>query len=178
MMPKPTPKILAFDILDSTNLYLKNHYQELASHTVVVAKYQTSGYGRYKRFWEASLGDNLLFSLILKEKIALSINELSDLIVNSIISTLKEFSINVYFLYPNDIYANGKKIAGILIETKYFGKKLLYIIVGIGLNVNQEQFQNENAISMWQITNQKFDLKILLNRFLEQFYARITEYLG
>jgi BirA family biotin operon repressor/biotin-[acetyl-CoA-carboxylase] ligase len=60
--------------------------------------------------------------------------------------------------WPNDIYINNKKIAGILIENTIVQNTYQYAVVGIGININQEEFQNKNAISLKQISQQEFDL--------------------
>ena len=80
---------------------------------------------------------------------------------------------NTYIKKPNDIYINNKKLAGILIETKYLENKLLYVIIGIGININQKKFPKEiktTATSIFLETGKTFDVYEVLNYINDNFY--------
>ena len=93
---------------------------------------------------------------------------------NNIINAInKKYDLNTYIKKPNDIYINNKKLAGILIETKYLENKLLYVIIGIGINVNQKKFPqdiNTIATSIFLETGKTFDIYEVLNYINDKFY--------
>ncbi len=135
-------KEIHFTEIDSTNLYLKKHYAELDDLDIVDAKHQNAGRGRMARVWEDSSGENLLFSVLIKDKnLFPEFSSLSLLAASSIMNTLKSIGINgVSVKWPNDVMVNDKKICGILLESVSFGSEIQALIIGIGLNVNQNEF--------------------------------------
>lgn len=159
-----TEKIIFIDELTSTNDYLKQNFNELANNTFVYTNFQTKGRGQFIRNWESLKGENILMSWLIKTNVnSLTIKKL---ISNTIINFLKEYNIKATFKYPNDIYVNDKKIAGILIETKGSINIRQYLIAGIGINVNQNSFSEEKAISMFNITNEKYEINDLINNLI------------
>lgn len=135
---------LHFSVIDSTNKYLLNHYEELSDYTFVSADLQTAGKGRSQRQWQSEDGKNLLFSLLLKEKSLLSqYRAISAVAGLSVAKVLESYGIrDVSVKWPNDVYVNGKKITGILLQgiSHY---ELECIVVGIGINVNQVEFEGD-----------------------------------
>lgn len=112
--------------IESTNTYLKEHYHEFPKPSVLIAKRQTKGRGRYDRVWVSD--DDLIFSILFDK---LYYNEIIAPIAIS--SVLKKYKIDCGIKWPNDVYINGKKLSGILIENIYTNK-LEASIVGIGIN--------------------------------------------
>ncbi|MCK9470421.1 MAG: biotin--[acetyl-CoA-carboxylase] ligase [Bacilli bacterium] len=159
--------IIEFDEVDSSNLYLKNNYQTLPNYTIVRTKYQTAGHGQFARVWESDYDKNLLFSLLIKKDLPFVVKDANPVFVSALLSLLDELGIEADFKYPNDIIVGTNKLAGILIETKFSGPNVDYIIVGIGLNVNQEKFQSENAISLRNILGRDLDLDYVFKKFLK-----------
>lgn len=158
--------VIYFDEIDSTNNYLKQKHDQYPTQTVIRSDFQTSGRGQFDRAWVSKKGENLLFSILFKEELGFPIEKMNTVIVATLLSMLKEQGINATFKEPNDIYIEGKKCAGILIETKYNEKNLTYLVLGVGLNVNQTHFQELQATSMKLTTNQTFDVDALLKRIL------------
>ena len=119
------------------------------SGTLVVAEEQTAGLGRLHRSWEAPMGQALLLSLVLKPPhLPANPAHLAMLagisVVRAILSIAPELSDEIGLKWPNDVLlgqdlASGRKVAGILIETSYRDNDLQYAVVGIGINVNQDQ---------------------------------------
>lgn len=145
-------KEIHFTEIDSTNLYLKKHYSELDDLDIVDALHQSAGKGRMARVWEDSSGENLLFSLLIKDKnLFPEFGSLSLLAASSIMSTLKGLGLSsVSVKWPNDVMVNGKKICGILLESVSLGSEMQALIIGIGLNVNQNEFEGlPNATSVY-----------------------------
>ncbi len=159
--------VIEFDTVDSTNQYLKHHYKTLPNCTIVKANYQTRGHGQFNRYWESNYKENLMFSLLIKKELPFPLSDISPIVVSAIINTLDELNINAYYQEPNDIYVGHHKIAGILIETKYDNQELEYMIIGIGLNVNQDEFETLNAISIKKLLKKECDLDKVFKRLLK-----------
>ena len=134
-------KHIHFEEIDSTNTYLKKEYQNLDNLTFVTADFQSSGHGRNTREWHANKGENILMSYLIKDKDIIEhfsyVSMFSAVIVAKYLES-KGLE-NVTIKWPNDVYVNEKKIVGILLEGTYPN----YLIVGIGLNLNQTDFDNK-----------------------------------
>ena len=92
---------------------------------------------------------------------------------------LKRYIPDCSIKWPNDIYVNDDKIAGILIENSIMGDKIESTIAGIGLNINQEKFLSDapNPVSLSLITGKKYDLTACLGQLasdLDQRYKQLT----
>jgi len=164
--------IIKLDSVDSTNNYAKTLINESNRNPfVVVANEQVNGRGQQGNSWHAVKGENLLFSMLLHP---INLKAEKQFILNKVISlAVKRFiekTINskVLIKWPNDIYVDNKKIAGILIEHSIMDDMLYNSIIGIGINVNQNQFPDDipNPISMKLITGKEYDLNDCLNDFL------------
>ena len=134
-------KHIHFEEIDSTNTYLKKEYQNLDNLTFVTSDYQSSGHGRFDRKWSANKGDNVLLSYLIKDKdIIEHFSYISMFTAVVIVKYLEDKGLkNVSIKWPNDVYVNGKKIAGILLE----GNVPNYVVVGVGLNLNQTEFNDD-----------------------------------
>ncbi len=159
--------LIELDTIDSTNEYLKSNYRKLPNFTIVKANYQTNGHGQFGRGWESNNNENLMFSILVKKNLPFITNDINPIIVSAIFNTLDEFDIDAQFKYPNDIFIGNRKIAGILIETKYDNNDLEYMIIGIGLNINQEKFETLSAISLKQIIKKEIDSNHVFKRLVK-----------
>lgn len=173
--------IIHFDIIDSTNTYLKNNYNSLDDYTFVSASLQTHGRGRNNRIWNSNQNENLLFSLLLKNKECIDMyKSISIITAYSIIEVLKDYQINnLYLKWPNDVYVGDKKICGILLES-VSKNDIECLIVGVGLNVNQSNFEGEYIIdptSMKKIINIDIDIDLLKKRIYERILFNIDKIL-
>ena len=165
-------KQIHFASIDSTNLYLKNNYENYENLTFVSTDKQTSGKGRNGHIWESD-DNNLLFSLLIKDQDLYSkANLLSILFAYIVIQVLHDYGIsNLSIKWPNDVYVNDKKICGILLEA-ISKKQIECLIVGVGINVNQEKFKEEyKAISLRNILAKE----IKINEIKEKLYLKIIE---
>jgi len=135
------------DEIDSTNSeLLANRQQYKKSGTVLLAEKQLKGKGRKDRTWQSAKGLNLTFSILLAKDIVsdLNINQLNlaaSLTVALAIENL--YQLRTELKWPNDVLINGKKIAGILIETTFKGSKIERVVIGFGINLNQIVFQGD-----------------------------------
>ena len=136
-------KIYTFDTIDSTN----NCARALAGcwaeeGTVIIAEQQTAGKGRLGRVWQANPNENLTFSLILRPSIPqASVNLLPLYVAVAVAKAVEETAhVKVECKWPNDLLVDGKKFAGILLEGSIKQDIVEYIVIGIGINVNQQKF--------------------------------------
>lgn len=159
--------IIEIDELVSTNLYLKENFQKLPNYTIVKTNYQTRGVGQFGRVWESNYGENLLFSILIKKDLPFLVKDINPVFVSSLISLLSEFGVDAKFEYPNDVFVGNKKIAGFLIETKYSGPVVDYIIVGIGVNINQEEFTTTEATSLKNVLGKEFNINDVFKKYLK-----------
>ncbi len=167
-------EILHFNEIDSTNIYLLNT-KELQNGTVALADYQTAGRGRMSRKWEATKDDALLFSIIINENLnqyhPAAFTFLTSIAVFEALKNLY-YDIPISLKWPNDIISEGKKICGILVESRSSGNRLTKVVIGIGININQNYdfFQQESlqhGTSLKLITGQEGDRYNILGSILE-----------
>ncbi len=145
-------KIIQIECVDSTNNYVANLLSQgkIEHGTVILADEQTNGRGQRGASWDSKAGENLIFSMFIDTAI-LSVKDqfvLTQIISVAVANLISKFGIEADVKWPNDIYINGKKIGGILIENQIKGANLNGSIIGIGLNINQVEFQNLNATSL------------------------------
>ncbi len=164
-------KTIHFETIDSTNTYLKENYEKLDNFTFVSADFQSAGRGRNNRNWKSEKGENLLFSLLIKDKAL--IDKFSSLSVISAFSIIKALNLEYLSIkWPNDIYYKDSKLCGILLEA-VTRNEIECLIIGIGLNVNQREFVGEykrTPTSLYQITNQTQDMRLLKDKIFNQIY--------
>lgn len=164
-------KVINFDVITSTNQYIKEQYKNLEPFTIINANKQTNGRGRVDRKWESIEGKNLIFSIYLKPKILPEKLPLLSLLIGASIYNVLSKYINCLIKWPNDIIVNDKKIAGILVESIY-SNKLEALVAGIGININQGQFSNDlknKATSLFIETNTEYNKNIILDEFIKEF---------
>lgn len=164
-------KIMRVDEIDSTNKFLKDNYKDLANITVLRTNFQTKGMGQFERTWESNKNENLLFSILLKDIKLNEINTIKTHVIETLLVVLKTFGLKGIFKEPNDIYVNDSKILGILIETKVNINQVFdYVVIGIGININQTIFINDNATSFKLLKDKTFDLDEIFSTLLNIFF--------
>jgi len=162
--------ILYLNEVESTNQYLTELVEsnKIDDGTAIVCFNQTKGRGQKGNSWFSEPGKNISYSIIIYPDSIVARNQfiISQMVALSVKSFLDEFTGNISIKWPNDIYWNDKKIAGILIENKLAGNFITYSVIGIGININQETFPSElpNPVSLTQITGETYDLKYLVNK--------------
>ncbi len=189
MMTYSVPDFLVYPELGSTNTELKKLLMEkkMAEHSVVITSHQTAGKGQVGNSWESEKNSNLTFSLLLRPGFLAPHLQfyVSKAVSLALIDTIKQVAqLDVTIKWPNDIYINDSKVAGILIENSILGSTLDYCIVGIGLNVNQEAFVSDapNPVSLKQLTGKHYQLEevleLLLDNINERYHQLETHRLG
>jgi BirA family biotin operon repressor/biotin-[acetyl-CoA-carboxylase] ligase len=171
-MNKPDPKIIFIDELESTNNYANQlMLSNVEECTVVLAQYQKMGRGQQGNSWESETGKNLLASIILYPQFLPAGKQfsISKMVSLALVEFLKREVEGVSIKWPNDIYVDRKKIAGILIENTIKGTTLFSSVLGIGLNLNQEKFMSDapNPISLKQLTGKNYNIENVVSEILE-----------
>ena len=171
-----------FHQIDSTNAYLQRQQSEGdIRNWVVSADEQTAGKGMGNNGWESEAGKNLTFSLavdmgflpaerqfLLSEAVPLGIIEVLDTLLPT-----EKLSIK----WPNDIFFENHKLAGILINSTIKANMMDASIIGIGLNVNQMQFKDwpTHPISMRMITGKDYELQPLMEQIAERLLIKVKQ---
>ena len=171
---------------DSTNLLLKKiidyktqNNSQLPELFTIVADEQTSGRGLATNKWESAAGQNLLCSVYFRPPLSpdkqFAFNQCFTL---AVFKTVSRFVNNVKIKWPNDIYVNDCKIAGILIEHQIIGENIAHTIAGVGINVNQELFSENlpNPTSLKLITGKNHKIQDILDDLIENckfFYGKL-----
>ena len=175
-------KLIKLDAIDSTNEFLKgfSNKQGLQNFTVVTAENQLKGKGQMGSKWDSEIGKNLIMSVLVKDFLFENdlVFNLNVVVSLSVIRTLKKYNIpELSIKWPNDIMSANKKIGGILIENSIKGDGTITSIVGLGLNVNQVQFENlPRASSLALICGINFDKEEILAAIMEQMEGMIANY--
>jgi BirA family biotin operon repressor/biotin-[acetyl-CoA-carboxylase] ligase len=137
---------LRFDSLPCTNDLAWELAESGESEGIaVIAREQTAGRGRQGRAWSSPPGAGLYVSLILRPRVQLAA---SPIIALSAAIAVQETLEQVYRVpsdikWPNDVLARGRKICGILVEAAIEADKMLYAVMGIGVNLGQSEFPDE-----------------------------------
>jgi BirA family biotin operon repressor/biotin-[acetyl-CoA-carboxylase] ligase len=170
----PSTNMFAHDLLKS---------QVPQEGTVVITENQTKGKGQYNTVWESEPGSNLTFSLILYPDFLPAdqqflLNQAIALGVYDYVSQF--FGGQVTIKWPNDIYVNNDKIAGILIENSLTSNMISSTVAGIGININQQVFSSAilNPTSFRMLTGQHFNIMECLSgvcRCIENRYRQLKE---
>lgn len=161
---------------DSTNLRAKEAGNKgVSNDTLFVADKQTAGTGRRGRSWESPAGENIYMSLLLKPEIEPSKAPMLTLVMAVAVAEgiRKVTGIETKIKWPNDLVLNKKKICGILTEMGLDGTQIKYVVIGVGINVNQKQILTEladKATSLSIEVSKEFDREEIILTVVEEFY--------
>ncbi|HAJ99995.1 MAG TPA: biotin--[acetyl-CoA-carboxylase] ligase [Bacteroidales bacterium] len=173
-MKTETIQILPYIQTDSTNneafRLLQN--REVDEGTAIVSSYQSAGKGQGGNSWESEAGKNLIFSLILRPVFLEPSRQflLSQAVALGVRQGLSNLCDGLPFAikWPNDIYLSNKKVSGMLIENRIMGARYDVAVVGVGINVNQERFDQNlpNPSSLKIATQVHYNLDLALEKVL------------
>lgn len=177
--------IEAFSIIDSTNEYLMNKIraeQQLEDAHTVVAECQTDGRGRRGRKWQSPFGSHLYFSQyrILEDGLSAAAG-LSLAVGIAVQRTCQSFvETSVKLKWPNDVLADGKKLAGVLIEAEGQSDGQCHLVIGVGINFDMPEKQASEIDQPWTdlktLAGNKPDRNEFASMFIEQLDIVIDEY--
>lgn len=172
-------KLIKLDAIDSTNEFLKglSNKQELDNFTVVITEKQTKGKGQMGSVWDSEGGKNLIVSVFIKDPL-LNVDQIYNLniaIAVAVVNVLESYNIpQLSIKWPNDIMSYNFKIGGILIENSLKSDGSISSVVGLGLNINQTNFENlPKASSLAVICKSQFDKEKILFDIIEKVKQNI-----
>jgi len=152
--------------------------QKVEHGHVVYTDFQTKGRGQRGNSWESENGKNILLSVILNASFIdpENVHNLTLITSLAIHDTLSEYIPDgLKIKWPNDIYYYDRKVAGILIENFLRQSVIQWSIAGMGININQESFHENNAVSLVQICRQQFEREELIQLLLQNIELRYKE---
>ena len=137
---------------------------------------QYEGQGQRGKSWDTEVGKNVAMSLVYLpldlpvERIFL-VNEMVAVAVSKAIEA--ETGLETKIKWPNDIYVGAKKVAGLLVQNGLKGKKVDHLIIGIGINVNQEVFPDHlpNPGSLKALAKKEVDRRALMGLIVEEVHS-------
>lgn len=136
--------VIHLESVDSTNDYLKKIGNDAQEGTVVISEEQTKGKGRLGRNWQSKSKEGIWMSIILKPDIIPYKAPFITLIAGAaIVKALNNLQVPARIKWPNDIIINNKKVSGILTELSAEIERINYVVVGIGMNVKNLDFEKE-----------------------------------
>ncbi|AWK51162.1 biotin--[acetyl-CoA-carboxylase] ligase [Clostridium beijerinckii] len=174
--------IIHFDEIDSTNIKAKELAQKnIEDGSIIIAEKQTLGGGRFNRKWVSPSG-GLWFTLVLRPTIPPNeAPKITQIAAASIYKTLRDFNINTTIKWPNDILLNDKKLCGILAEMKCDMDSVHYLVLGIGMNINIDDFDEDIksiATSLKIQCTKQFERSEILARFLNHFEILYSKFVN
>ena len=172
-------KLLHFDCINSTNTYSIEHFDDLEDKTVVSADKQTAGRGRFDRKWISESEENIYVSFVLKPENKNHLTNLTQYLCVVCAKILENYNVQPEIKWPNDVLVNGKKICGILCETKLKQNKIQGVVLGIGINLNMPEELiktiDRPATSLNLETKQKIDKQKFFNTLVEMFFENYED---
>lgn len=177
------PTIIHIQETTSTNDYLQQKIKNelLEEGSVLVCDFQTQGRGAANNKWESEKNKNLLFSMLLYPDFVEIKKQfiISQVVSLGLVDYLNTITSGFTVKWPNDIYWQDEKIAGILIENNLRNNFLSESIIGIGLNINQMKFLSDapNPVSLKNIMGFDYDLGIVLTDVQKSIFARYLQLL-
>lgn len=173
---------LLYKELSSTNLtgIALMNTSKIAGATAIISDSQINGRGQLRTKWHASPKKNLTFSIVIPK---LKLNVLNQYKLNkafclAVHHTFLPYCDDLKIKWPNDIYYKEQKLGGILIENQIQGSSIKSCVIGLGLNINEDNWPDEllNPIALKQITGTELDIDQLQNEIPIKIFNSFTEF--
>jgi BirA family transcriptional regulator, biotin operon repressor / biotin---[acetyl-CoA-carboxylase] ligase len=181
-MPQDGFSLMILDSVDSTNNYaMQKVHAGMAKHgDSYFANEQTSGKGQRGKAWQSNKGKNIILTILLEPATLKLLHpfHLSVAVATACYDFLKIYAGDkIKIKWPNDIYWRDRKAGGILIENVLRGKEWRWAIVGIGININQDEFPStlKNPVSLKQITGVEFNVVDLATALQEMVLKKASQ---
>ncbi|EMT6578352.1 bifunctional biotin--[acetyl-CoA-carboxylase] ligase/biotin operon repressor BirA [Providencia rettgeri] len=144
--------IIVEPVIDSTNQYMLERIAELKSGDTCLAEYQSAGRGRRGRQWISPFGCNLYLSMYWRLEqgpaAAVGLSLVVGIVIAEVLNRISQEKVKVK--WPNDLYMNDKKLAGILVELTGKTGDAAHIIIGVGINIGMNNNNIESSKSITQ----------------------------
>lgn len=174
-------KLIKLNAIDSTNTYLKelNKNMTLEDELIVLTNEQTKGRGQHGNHWQSTKGKSLVFSVFKRFTNLGVMDQINCLFAVSlgVMNALEKLGIpNLSIKWPNDIMSDTKKVCGILIENQIKSNKVTAAIIGIGINVNETEFdQLPKASSLFLMSGKAFKLEDVLEVVTNNIFYELNK---
>lgn len=169
-----------FKSIDSTQNEIWRLYEDenVPNGTLIMADIQTEGKGTHGRKWYTDTAKNIAFSFLIKLNCDVQkLDGLTTKIAEIIVQIMEQkYDIKIEIKKPNDLILNGKKLGGILTETKVIKGNAKCLVIGIGININQEDFPKE-IIEIATSIKKETGKQISAKEFIAEFCNRFEEYI-
>lgn len=169
-----------YKIIDSTQDEIWRIVEKgnINNGTLVMADIQECGRGTHGRVWHTDEEKNIAFSFLIKPNCSINkIDGITTDIAKLILNILKEeYKVELEVKKPNDLIYHGKKIGGILTETKLVSEQVKYLVVGIGINTVKMQFTDDIKDIATSI-KKEFALEIDAQEFIAKFCNKFEKYI-
>ncbi|MGY5958989.1 bifunctional biotin--[acetyl-CoA-carboxylase] ligase/biotin operon repressor BirA [Kosakonia sp. BK9b] len=170
----PRGKVAVLPVIDSTNQYLLDRLHELDSGDACVAEYQQAGRGRRGRKWISPFGANLYISMYWRLEqgpaAAIGLSLVIGIVMAEVLRDLGAEQVRVK--WPNDLYLNDRKLAGILVELTGKTGDAAQIVIGAGVNLVMRKAQAEDISQSW-INLQEAGVRIDRNRLAARLITEL-----
>ncbi len=169
-------------IVDSTNQWLLDRIPALENGQTCISEYQQAGRGRRGRSWVSPFASHLYFSFYWRFEAGIDkVSGLSLLVGIAVVNALEKTGIQGASLkWPNDIYYQGKKLAGILIELNAQATEACHCVIGIGINVRmppeQAKLIDQPWVDLQQLSSAGVDRNLLSATLITELYRLLAEY--
>ncbi|ELY4601162.1 bifunctional biotin--[acetyl-CoA-carboxylase] ligase/biotin operon repressor BirA [Cronobacter malonaticus] len=173
--------VTVLPVIDSTNQYLLDRLSELDSGDACIAEYQQAGRGRRGRKWFSPFGANLYLSMYWRLEqgpaAAIGLSLVIGIVMAEVLHELGADQVRVK--WPNDLYLNDRKLAGILVELTGKTGDAAQIVIGAGINLAMRQVESDIVNQGWinlQEAGIKVDRNELAIRLIEKLRASLREF--
>jgi BirA family biotin operon repressor/biotin-[acetyl-CoA-carboxylase] ligase len=175
-------EMIFLDTVGSTNDYAKNIAMKNHDKTVIISDEQTAGKGRLGRQWASEKGSGVWMSIILKPDIVPSeAPKITQIAAAAMVDAIeKVIGDEILIKWPNDLIYKKRKVCGILTEMSAELGEINYVVVGIGVNVNQTSFDSEikdKAISLKDGKDTNVSRKEIVLNFLSKFEELYNDFI-
>lgn len=147
----PSGRVNVLPVIDSTNQYLLDRIGELSSGDACVAEYQQAGRGRRGRKWFSPFGSNLYLSMYWKLEqgpaAAMGLSLVIGIVMAEVLQSLGANDVRVK--WPNDLYLNDRKLAGILVELTGKTGDAAHLVIGAGINLKMREPASDTINQGW-----------------------------
>ena len=171
-----------YNRLDSTNTEAWELVEENKNHgTIVITENQTNGKGQKNKTWGMVPGKSLVFSLILTKNYPIDHSGLICLSVSlALIESLNKRGLDAQLKWPNDLLIDGKKIGGILCETKIEKNDIKNMVIGVGVNVNESIAEHDESIqknltTMFEVSKHPHQRELIVAEFINSFEIMLNK---
>jgi BirA family biotin operon repressor/biotin-[acetyl-CoA-carboxylase] ligase len=166
--------VAVFSVVDSTNQYLLDRIDELKSGDACVAEYQHAGRGRRGRQWVSPFGANLYLSMFWRLEqgpaAAIGLSLAVGIVMAEVLCKLGAEQVRVK--WPNDLYLNDKKLAGILVELTGKTGDAAQLVIGAGINLTMRESAT-NVINQDWINLQEAGVNINRNKLTAELLSEL-----